>query len=157
MGRRQARGRPTAWPRRLFSSGRATRRPPSLRVNSAAYRGSPALPFGVSPGRGLLYELHQGLVRLGADDAVLAGDEGRHARDPVLARELPVRVDSVLERPFLEHLAGGIDGQADLPRDVQKHGGPGNVARLDEVRAEESVVDGLATRLRVRPLPQLLG
>jgi len=108
-------------------------------------------------GAALLHQLHERLVGLRADHAVAAGDKRGHARDPVLARELPVRVDGLLERPFLEHLASGVDGQSDLPRDVQKHGGLGNVARLREVGAEERVVDGLAAGLRVRPLPELPG
>ena len=44
-----------------------------------------------------------------------------------------------------------------LPGDLQEHLGPRDVARLDEVGAEQRVVDRLAAGLRVRPLAELLG
>src|SRR5947208_16510632 len=69
-------------------SSRGPEKPSSLGANEyLRARTARSLPFGVCPGRSLLHELHQRLVRLGPDDAVLPGDEGRHARDPVLARE----------------------------------------------------------------------
>src|SRR3989454_8507024 len=113
-----------------------------------------------SPSAGALsslsHELLQDFVWLRADDALASDDERRHARDAVLAGELPVRIDRVLERALLEDLARGVHGQPRLLHDLQHHLGPGDVPGLDEVRAEERVVDRVPARLRVRPLADLL-
>src|SRR5262245_61538768 len=46
----------------------------------------------------LLHEVDERLVRLRSNDAESSDDERRHAGDSIVARELPVRVDGVLER-----------------------------------------------------------
>src|SRR3989442_8271402 len=96
MSRSSRRGRRTRC--RTAARERAAT-PTSGRAGRAA--GSPCPPTSPAAeatrpwsvlGRGLPHELLQYLVGLRAHDAVAAGDERRHARDAVPARELPVRV-----------------------------------------------------------------
>src|SRR5262245_2043229 len=107
-------------------------------------------------GGGPLDEPFERLVRLGADDTVAAGDERGHARHAELPREGPVLVDGVLEGPLLDHFARLVDREADLLDDVQDHVGIADVPRFHDGGAAHRVVNGLAARLRVRPLADFL-
>ena len=70
---------------------------------------------------------------------------------------MPVGVYSLLEPARFQNFACLIFREASLLGDPDKRVGEGDVQTVHEIGAKQSVVDGIATWLRLRPLGQLLG
>src|SRR3954464_16024565 len=156
------RARPTWWRWRAPSSttraGCGTRR--SASASSSTIRRSTRAP-ATTRGRarswsGPLDQVYQRLVGLRAGHAALADDVGRHAGDAVLARLFPVGVDRGLVGSLLDHLARLSLVEPELFRNLNKNFGVADVLAVDEVGAEERVMDGFAAGLRHRPARELL-
>src|SRR6266404_2208620 len=112
--------------------------------------------LSVSPGAGLVEQLLQHLVGLGADDAIAGRHKGRDTGDAPLARFRPIGVDGVLETALGQDRARLLSGKPDRLRDFDQYVRIADVSSLDEVRLVQGVVKRLATRLRVGPFSELL-
>ena len=109
------------------------------------------LRLGPPPRAGLVEQLLKHLVGLGADNAVAAGHEGRHAGNAVAVRLRPIGVDRILEAALGQHRPRLVGGEANGLRKLHQNLRVADVAGIDEIRPTQGVVERLAAGLRVRP------
>src|SRR5437899_426462 len=119
-------------------------------------RGGSRIRLGAPPGAGLVEQLFEDLIGLGADNPVALCHKGGDTGDAPLARFRPIGIDRTLEaapgQDVVRLLCRKTDGLRDFDQDL----GIADIARVDEISLVQGVVDRLAARLRIGPFAELL-